>query len=65
MSRVNEGVKLRRNQVWVKRDTGQMIVLQRKEEGNAWATMRLNKGSSKKKAHHICEHDIKKFYQLI
>lgn len=58
-------VKIRRNHVWKKRDTGQMIVICRKEEGNSWSTVRLNKGSSKNKAHHIVEHDILKFYDLI
>ena len=55
-------IRVKRNQFWKKRDTGQIIRINRKEQNNSWATLRMGKGSSLNKAHTICEHDIVKHY---
>lgn len=58
--------KVKRNQIWRKKDTGHVIVTCAKNRGEAWSCKRLDaQKSSKKKAHHIKEHDLLKHYDLM
>ena len=64
----NNNIKIRKNQVWRKWDTGLLIVICSRNRGETWNIMRLRSGSmssSKAKAHHIDAHDILKHYELV
>ena len=57
--------RVRRNQYWIKKDTGQIIQIKRKGENSSWVTLRMGKGGSLNKAHTIAEHDILRYYDQV
>lgn len=49
--------KVKRNQVWKKKDTGSLVIINKKT-GDYWSTSRIGK----KSAHHISDKDLRLFY---
>ncbi len=63
-----QAIKIKRNQVWRKKDTGLLIVICGKNKNDTWTTTRLYSGNlatSKKRSHHHKAHDLLKFYELV